>query len=1150
MVRVVQLQDILQSILSRCGLQRPDGRPLYAYRTTPEELQALGVALNSGYLLGASDSVHHGAAFCLFASVWFCRNHAEGLWQWEPIFRDGLSLRGGLLERASQFQWRSEATRKGFQWWGVPLVETPGAVRYLVSLACQGGLPLKTIHRHTSRLSQFLRSTLHEHECWPGRGLAEIVRQRSLDLPRSLDHEVVHQLATDLVAAVTECRRVLLREGPISAQPIDDLDRLQPNWRLQIPLELDDEQAERLLRGLLTLPSSQVSESVAAVLITELSPAERGFRLLRRLELPSELSESALAGLLDLPAVRLPMRLLLVLRTAATQVAVAHATRIAGSDLYRISSLRGRLEGVFAALEARLIAMNGPHPLSDTGVEVGEVLEDVPWVFDAAEPHRMLGVGAIRSSRRELLVAVPSDSDWQAEEAGSVLQTEANVCGRTLLRVAGELRIRCQDAVFWIRAGQSAESGARYALAGRLVSTGAVSEVAFRGRPSIMECLPDGSRTEVPAAALRYRVRGPQTAWQSWSGLVHGQVTIRVERDGETLFQKRALILPEDTELKLRCTAANSGEVVLKSSGLQRVDVAGEQRGVSVVQEGSQFRVRVQHAAAERPSVLQLLLSFRDVELPLLVGCPTAAADVIDLLGNALPVNMGIPVDRVASLRLRVVSASPRVPQLMRESDNLELLKFRPLGDSGSSVFELPMALIEQRMRVLLAQDSSIDGRVDLVVRQGASPQPLLRLRIVRYAAQLDVTSETCPQSGQALRVLTVPEAAVRLLNLQPDELTLELVQLAAPERVCSDDAVVRRGPFCWGVLTDQLPQDIYLATVFVRTDYCLRPTRVSVRGRATGDIRPAQHLVKSAEELTFDEIVGMSAEAERKQAWAVYISGLARRPLDEGWQRLTAMLHACQVRPMNTFEAVLALAAEGDAMAMTALQLGGKGWLWERMQTLPFLWCLVSVKAWLRAALRFHRALREVDGLGDSEDVNKVFCIAVDNILSETSGRPPGLRAVTAIVQFSLQDFGLPPLPHQRLTELIPLSRSRHLSLIQSERSRLLQAGTVMQEATARQIPAAGSAAERLAAEQMRQCGWALADEYDERQLALLNAPLLAAWHTMTDTPVPVAVRVWLQDVRGVGTEWFDVCFEAAGYLLAGSRLRDPGFFQLKDEF
>ncbi|MFM7167991.1 MAG: hypothetical protein ACKO3T_22325 [Planctomycetaceae bacterium] len=116
--------------------------------------------------------------------------------------------------------------------------------------------------------------------------------------------------------------------------------------------------------------------------------------------------------------------------------------------------------------------------------------------------------------------------------------------------------------------------------------------------------------------------------------------------------------------------------------------------------------------------------------------------------------------------------------------------------------------------------------------------------------------------------------------------------------------------------------------------------------------------------------------------------------------------------------------------------------------------------------------------------------------------------------------------------------------------RSRLLQTATLMQEATARQMPAAGSAAELLAAEQMRQCGWAVADEFDERQLPLLNAPLLAAWHTMTDTPVPVAVCLWLQDVRGVDTEWFDVCFEAAGYLLAGSQLRDQGFFQLKGEF
>lgn len=355
-------------------------------------------------------------------------------------------------------------------------------------------------------------------------------------------------------------------------QPIDDLDRLQPTWRLQIPLELDDEQAERLLRGLLTLPGSQVRESVSAVLITELSPAERGFRLLRRLELPPELSEAALSGLLDLPAIHLPMRLVLVLRTAATQVAVAHATRIVGSESYRISSIRGHLEGAAAAQQVCLVAMNGPRPLSDTGVEVGEALEDVPWVFASDEPHRMLGVGAVRSACRELLVAVPEASDWHTDRATAVQHLEGNVCGRALLKVAGDVRICCQDAVFRIRVGQAAESGARYALVGRLVATGVVSEVVYRGRPTIMECLPDGKRAEIPAVALRYRVKGVNSNWQAWSGLVSGEVTIRVERDGETLFQKRVQILPEDIELKLRCTAANSGEVLLKSTGLQRVD--------------------------------------------------------------------------------------------------------------------------------------------------------------------------------------------------------------------------------------------------------------------------------------------------------------------------------------------------------------------------------------------------------------------------------------------------------------------------------------------------------------------------------------------------------------------------------------------------
>jgi hypothetical protein len=72
-------REIVSALLRRNGLEKPDGRALYAYRVTDREQELLAESLahefrNQTELKGDLAC----AAFCLFAAEWFCRTHETG----------------------------------------------------------------------------------------------------------------------------------------------------------------------------------------------------------------------------------------------------------------------------------------------------------------------------------------------------------------------------------------------------------------------------------------------------------------------------------------------------------------------------------------------------------------------------------------------------------------------------------------------------------------------------------------------------------------------------------------------------------------------------------------------------------------------------------------------------------------------------------------------------------------------------------------------------------------------------------------------------------------------------------------------------------------------------------------------------------------
>jgi hypothetical protein len=183
--------------------------------------------------------------FCVYAAETFRRQHTGGPWTWETVFDE---IGHATPAEQSLYAW----VKKGLRHFKRPLLRSRNGGRreFLVTLACEGGLPLRLLHKENAHLSRYFRELLtayHRERHSPGCEATDIARQVAARyLPASLRHEVVFKLSGDLIQAIVQ----LQEQVADATDPIMSLDRTQPAWRDELPLPVDDATVEALLRNL------------------------------------------------------------------------------------------------------------------------------------------------------------------------------------------------------------------------------------------------------------------------------------------------------------------------------------------------------------------------------------------------------------------------------------------------------------------------------------------------------------------------------------------------------------------------------------------------------------------------------------------------------------------------------------------------------------------------------------------------------------------------------------------------------------------------------------------------------------------------------------------------------------------------------------
>ncbi|MEI2782613.1 MAG: STY4851/ECs_5259 family protein [Candidatus Competibacter sp.] len=937
----------------------PDSRPLYAYKMRDATYANLRDHFHQILLWDSNGELasRFPPIFCLYAAETFRREHAEGSWTWETVFRP-------LGVDAPSHQQIADWVEKGLKWWRRPLLRgKDGSRRFLVTIACEGGLPLRLLQRENTHLTQFFRTVLESYyrAGQGGEAIAEtIALQQAHRLPRSLRHEPVFHLAATLIAKIGELQS---RIGD-STDPIATLDQKAPDWRRDLPLRLEDQVAETLLTGLVRRFGELVRETGAWPRWRgRLRETRAGWQVEKRLELPECPSGAQLAEWINSPAAERPRWRLLLHTPAGTEV-MAWLTRVQGegkSARYRREWLRHGggvvLTGAAVGQPHRLTLHDGQQEY-DLTVRDGEPWGDSPWVFverGAGGERDWLTEGSARTRLEQAWVLaapelIPREVAGVCEDLGTIAELH-----RVVYRISGEIELlTLQQDRYRIVCRAESESEETFVVFGHEVTRALQQRSLYCGLPQI-QALDREGRRQPTAGRVQWRPVGDSAPWREIHEAGHGQIWLRlIDAVGAERCRRQVDVVPRNFRIEIDIGTGNQAGVV-RLIGLAGAEVRlgpDSPTGVSVNLAGDRARIVCSSLPGALPPPLTFLLNWPGSQ-PIALELPYPHRGAFfQLAGQSLPNDDWIPLGRLGGLRLFIQDpASGRHfwlegELIARPDEAVERFRQRfherlPLLEQGR--IEVSLLPWQDRIASLLASTQTLDAQVRLIV-ETVQGERLAKIRISRFDAMIE--------PDRAASLVRIPDDSLaRLGSKWEGRVQLEMLRLWAPDDPAVPLPASPNHAACWEVPAD------------------LQPGPWWIVGR-DGDwtrFRPLLWVATTNEtpvEDAYGALAGTIREpdsGQREQKLSAVLAELGQNPDHPDWPLLLDYVRLTREFPPSSLDILRRLPAHSRTLALALFKADDETFepAWSLSRQMPFLWVLLAVNAWREAATAYFGGLQ-----------------------------------------------------------------------------------------------------------------------------------------------------------------------------------------------
>ncbi len=948
----MKLREFLERHVDRPP--EPDGRPLYAYRCTREEWHAIlaGLRARLSSLPSTRISPDEAAMICLAGAEWWRRRHEHGAWSW-----DGLKCSIGK----EQWNWSTlvAVIRTGLERWDRPVLSRNGRQLYLVTIACEGGMPLKLLQQEGSKLHAYFRAIMEDFRVYGYGGtesseeLFQVAADRAHLLPVSLRSEETEALAADLVAQVWSLR---------SRYPLDDkqdpvawLDLHDPAWRDTMPILLENDTALAFLRGLVSTASDVARGAKDRIrMATWLVERNGKWHLERRLSAARRIEpavlESFLGTKLDPGSRRLGLRMYSPEHSEVAAYGRLLRRHEQGNPYWILTTTGARGLVLEETGEILLEISSGSEVLAKVaGLEGASALPDLPWTFrqDTQAPGawELLATGSCKVRSEEVLVL--AGADWSPKTYQGV---GASFMGapldRTAYRVQGDVTFHRNGDQVRVRTAAEAEEG-EYSFSGARLDLPDTSSTLWLGLPDLYRTLSSARRA--PVNTQRIRVRHPDGSWRPWDETLFGTLRFRLygERE-EVAWENRLTVLPPDFRWTMTVgDRERDGAITLSSRFLRRVGLVRAAEGVYISRTNEGHTVHVPCVAPHLPH-LHLRLDF-GTEVDLCLPWPVERASFESAKSDPLPHDHPIHISRLGRHRLRIITPSTTGRYYLSASSSdlsTRLETTQPVPRVREGFHELPLRHVLPAVERLLAMSDTYDTDVRLQVFEvGSTPGQGTSIRVRRYdwVLQRDTSRGEVVltgATGQPLDEVTVE--ARPLKNVSKTE-TLPFI---------GHDAA---GTPRWRFAPESREPGTWLITARDGAWH---------RGRTlawTVDEPPGR--VSQTLDRVDSALVAAMEQHPARTRWdhiALALRSLAANPRDEDWRVVTGFLEVAADIPPATFDVLRCMSYMPDVVAMAAVRSMHEPdfeAIWDLFERFPFMWELVPLGAWENAFEQYHRS-------------------------------------------------------------------------------------------------------------------------------------------------------------------------------------------------
>ena len=541
---------VVKNILSRNGLEAPDGRPLHAYNVTDEEFKKLKQSLG---LMMMADTVTRTVAqgFAIYASEHIRRNLAGGHPKWDPVF----SAVG--IEKWSQ-NFERELTNTGLKTWGRAVRVGENRQRlFIYTLMAEGGLPdamIANAGHYQDMVLALVREV--ESEGTLGEQIALLAaRRHQYALPQAFQAEETTRLLAELTLALVEIRS-WIPEDLLETDVISWLEAQHPSWKQKLPLRLSDETIEALIRPV--LKAEKIKPRVEDALVTRhLGRAAdgRGWVGLARIKDGGFVQRSLI------PGAEADHRLRILADSGVSFRALPE------NGGWRLSRNGGRGDAYLPAAPHQAIVAS----VYVDGVGLGEITLDPglprpeesltlwrPTKSDALDPDELILLsGRGRTRAAAVWVLGPKDADASVNGALSLSDGEQGPAG-TVWKATGNGQIGVGGQTLALATGQDSDAEpVRLVAFGQTLPSWTVGGAqVFLGQPQVL-----GAEGAVPLHQLGGALK--QTSIRrSLAARIYEWV-----EDEAVLGRLRLVVLPADTQVHMR--EIQPGVLHLEASGLR-----------------------------------------------------------------------------------------------------------------------------------------------------------------------------------------------------------------------------------------------------------------------------------------------------------------------------------------------------------------------------------------------------------------------------------------------------------------------------------------------------------------------------------------------------------------------------------------------------